>query len=77
MSENKETNLLLEAEGIVCSGCATDMENVMRDMDGLLAVAVSYANGTIAVTYDPDEVSEAEILATVDRFGIKARIVPG
>jgi copper chaperone CopZ len=54
-----------------------DMENAMRDMDGLLEVAVSYANGTIAITYDPDEVSEAEILATVIRFGIKARVVSG
>lgn len=53
-----------------------DMEKVMRDeMDGLLDVAVSYAKGSIAVTYNPEELTEADILATVQRFGIKTRVI--
>ena len=66
--------ILLAAEGIVCSGCAEDMENVMRDMDGILDVAVSYAKGTIAITFDPEEIAEADILATMKRFGLNVRI---
>ena len=73
--QNNGKKILLEAEGIVCSGCAMDMEKVMQDMDGVLEVAVSYAKGTIAITYDPDEITETEILAAVKRFGLKVRIV--
>lgn len=71
--EKPAAKIFLEAEGIVCSGCAEDMERVMCDMEGIFKVAVSYAKGTIAVTYDPDEIDEAEILAVVKRFGLKVK----
>lgn len=73
--QNDVKKIFLAAEGIVCSGCAEDMEKVMQGMDGILDVAVSYAKGTIAITFEPAEITESEILATVKRFGLKVRTV--
>ena len=75
MVEQNVKKISLAAEGIICSGCAMDMEKVMRDMDGLLDVSVSYSKGSIAVTYDPAELTEEDIIATVKRFGLKTRII--
>ena len=32
-------------EGIVCTGCAMDMENIMLDMDGVEEASVSFSDG--------------------------------
>jgi P-type Cu+ transporter len=70
----REERLTLEVEGIVCSGCAMDMETVLRDTDGILDVEVSYAAGTVVVDYDPDEISRESVLAKVRGFNVKTRI---
>lgn len=71
----KEARLTLEVEGIVCTGCSTDMETVLRDTDGVLDVTVSYADGTVVIIYDPAEINQEALLARVDGFGMKTRIV--
>lgn len=57
--------------GITCSGCAMDMETVLMDKDGILAVAASYAAGTLTVEYDPAQIDEGEVLRLVDALGLK------
>ena len=69
----QKTQLILQVDGIVCTGCAMDMETVLRDTDGILEVTVSYADGTVAIVYDPTEIDQETIIAKVNGFGMKTR----
>lgn len=70
----QEARLDLQVEGIVCTGCAVDMETVLGDTDGILEVSVSYADGTVAVVYDPDEIAPETIIAKINGFGMKTQL---
>ncbi len=70
----QEARLKLQVEGIVCTGCAADMETVLGDVDGIFEVAVSYADGTVAVVYDPEEIDQETIIAKINGFGMKTRL---
>ena len=43
-------------EGIVCTGCAMDMENIMLEMDGVEEATVNFKDGIFSITYDPGEI---------------------
>lgn len=59
----------MQVEGITCSGCALDTENILLDTDGVLEAGVNFAAGTLAITYDPDEISEKAVIARVRKLG--------
>jgi copper chaperone CopZ len=65
----KSAHLTLQVEGIMCSGCALDTESILLDTDGILEASVNFADGTLAVTYDPAEISEKNIMARVRKLG--------
>jgi len=71
----QKARISMQVEGIVCTGCATDMETVLAATDGILDVQVSYADGTVIIDYAPDEINQETLLAKVNGFGMKARIV--
>ncbi len=65
----------LQVEGIVCTGCAEDMEIVLKDMDGIDDVSVDYSSGIITIEYDPDEVGDNELYIKVQKFGFKTTVL--
>ena len=69
--EEKNAHLNLQVEGIMCSGCALDTENILLDTDGILEASVNFADGTLAVTYNPEETSEEHIITRVKKLGFK------
>ncbi|MBU0728850.1 MAG: heavy-metal-associated domain-containing protein [Proteobacteria bacterium] len=73
MEDSKTLRLLVE--GIVCTGCAQDMETVLKDTEGILDVSVDYAEGTITMEYEPDEISEKELFIKVRKFGFNTKII--
>ena len=62
-------------EGIVCTGCAMDMENIMLDMDGVEEASVNFAVGIFSITYNPDEVGVNTIITKVKNLGFKTKIL--
>jgi len=64
-------------EGIVCTGCAMDMENIMLDMDGVEDASVNFKDGVFSITYDPGEVEAEDIIKKVKKLGFKTKILPG
>ena len=60
-----------QAEGLVCTGCVEDMQNILRDLDGIESAQVKFADGTIVIRYDPEEIDEAEIYEKVSSLGFK------
>jgi copper chaperone CopZ len=70
----KAKELRLKAEGIICSGCAEDMENILRGKKGVLDASVNYSDGTIHIRYDPDLLDEKRIFLAVRKLGFKTRV---
>jgi len=75
--ENNRKKIKFQLEGITCTGCAEDMENILRDKDGVLNASVNYAEGTVHIEYEPGVTGEKELFAAVSKLGFKTKIIPG
>jgi copper chaperone CopZ len=59
-------------EGMHCSNCAMNIEGIEDDLPGVRQVCASYQKGQMVVEFDESRVSEAQILAAVERRGYQA-----
>jgi copper chaperone CopZ len=73
--EDNIQEIVFLVEGIVCTGCAMDMENIMLDMDGVEEASVNFADGVFSITYNPDEVEVDTIIKKVKNLGFKTKIL--
>ena len=64
-------------EGIVCTGCAMDMENILLDMDGVEDASVNFSDGVFSITYNPAEIEVEAIKKKVKNLGFKTKILTG
>ncbi len=76
MAADSEKTIRLLVEGIVCTGCAMDMETVMNDMEGVLETSVNYQEGVITVVFDPEEIDESTVISKVVSFKFKTTLLP-
>ena len=67
--------MILQADGITCSGCACDMENILREKEGVIEASVNYAKEIISVRYDPLLLDRKAVFSAVRGLGYKVRIV--
>lgn len=65
----------LQAEDIICAGCAEDLGNILRDKDGILDAYVNYADAIITIRYDDKLIKREQILLTVKKLGFKSKII--
>jgi len=65
----------LQAEDIVCSGCAEDMERLLGEEEGIVDAAVDYSKGTVHVTYDESLIDGKRVFERVRRLGFPVKIV--
>jgi Cu2+-exporting ATPase len=61
--------------GITCTGCATDIETVLRNTDGVVKASVNYSIGEVAVEYDPDEINERQVVCVLKKLGLRVQSV--
>jgi Cu+-exporting ATPase len=69
--ETEMKRLSIKVDGITCSGCAVDVESVLKNADGVSDAEASYAAGTVSVDYHPDEINEKQVLDLVKKLGLK------
>jgi copper chaperone CopZ len=74
MAENIQ-EIIFEVEGIICTGCAMDMETVMLNIDGIEEASVNYADGTFTIQYDADEIDVRNVFEKVKKLGFKTKIL--
>ena len=67
--------MVLQAEGITCSGCADDMEAILRQREGVKEASVYFATGIIRVKYDPLLMDRKAMFSAVRGLGYKVRIL--
>ena len=73
--EKKHIEIKFLIEGITCTGCAMDMENIMLDIDGVEEASVNYAEGVFIIQYNPLEIEEKSIVKKVKTLGFKAKLL--
>jgi copper chaperone CopZ len=61
--------------GITCTGCATDIETVLRNIDGVVTATVDYSIGEIAVEYDPCEINEQQLTYVLEKLALRVYVV--
>ena len=59
-------------EGMHCSNCAMNIEGIEDDLPGIKQVSASYQKGRMVVEFDEAKVSEAQILAAMEKRGYQA-----
>ncbi|MBV0923190.1 heavy metal translocating P-type ATPase [Halomicroarcula limicola] len=64
-----ERTVRLELTGMSCANCSATIEEAVGELDGVESVDANYATDEGSVTYDPDSVSLAEVVAAVEDAG--------
>jgi len=59
-------------EGMHCPNCAMNVESIEDDLPGIKQVSASYQKGQMVVEFDEAKVSEAQILAALEKRGYHA-----
>lgn len=72
MSDNGKF-LRFKADDITCAGCAEDMENILREKEGILDAKVDYSTGIIDVHYDPSKIEGKKVFMEVNKLGFKVK----
>ncbi|MBN8945092.1 MAG: heavy-metal-associated domain-containing protein [Rhizobiales bacterium] len=62
----------IPVEGMSCVACAAAVKRAIRAIDGVAAVEVMLARGSVRVTYMPGRVLPDRIAAAIDALGYKA-----
>ena len=66
--------LNFKREGMTCVVCSASAEKALRSLPSAEGVAVNFASGKAAVTYDETIISESDIAVAVSKAGYKAVI---
>jgi len=74
MEENIK-ELFFKAEDITCSSCATDMENILQETEGIINAAVDFVEETVLVRYNPQKLGRKEVFFAVRKLGYKIKII--
>jgi Cu+-exporting ATPase len=73
--EKNLKEMRLKADGIVCTGCAEDMENILLDKDGIVEASVSFIDDYIHVKYDADIIDRKNVFIAVRKLGFPVTII--
>jgi len=73
--EKKLIEIKFLIEGITCTGCAMDMENILLGLNGVEEASLNYADGEFTIQYDPGEIEVKSIIKKVKNLGFKTQIL--
>ena len=63
---------MFRVEGMHCSNCPMEVEAIEDDLPGIKQVSASYQKGQMVVEFDEARVSDAQIIAAVEKRGYQA-----
>jgi copper chaperone CopZ len=73
-------NVIFNVHGMHCDGCAQIIQNLLERREGVQTCAVSFADGTARVLFDPVRDDESQIQAAIEQAGYQvepSRNAPG
>ncbi|ABK53424.1 heavy metal translocating P-type ATPase [Acidothermus cellulolyticus 11B] len=72
-TESEYADIELAISGMTCASCAARIEKKLNRLDGVRA-SVNFATEKAQVTFDPARVTPADLVATVEAAGYRARL---
>ena len=61
----------LNIQGMTCDGCASHIEQALKQEEGVMEVSASYEKGKAIVKYDPTKIDVEKLSKAVDETGYK------
>lgn len=60
--------------GMDCAACSISIDGDLEDHEGIASAATSYAKAQTEVEFDPEKVTESEILKIIKKAGYTAKV---
>lgn len=64
----------LKITGMTCAGCANNIHNALSAKKGIIENEVKYPGDVATIKYDPEKITEKEIIAAIEKAGYKAEV---
>ena len=64
--------IILNIEGMHCGACATGIQMLVSQMEGVKSIFVDYEGKKGEVEFDPAKVTKEKIVASIAELGYKA-----
>lgn len=65
----------LKITGLTCAGCASQVNKALTKQAGILENKVEYPGDVATIKYDAAKISEAQIIAAIEKIGYKAQVL--
>lgn len=59
----------LKVEGMHCDGCASNVQSLLERQNGIRKAATFFQNKEVRVLYDPQALTEDQLVSIVERAG--------
>ena len=69
--EKPAQKLVLNIQGMTCSGCEAHVEHAAKEVDGIQKAKASYAEGKAEIEFDPAQTTPEKIIEAVKTTGYK------
>lgn len=66
----------VKVTGMTCAGCASGLHKVLSKQTGILENEVQYPGDVAVIKYDAAKISQAQILAVIEKAGYKGQVLP-
>lgn len=70
------TTQRFQVKGMHCVGCAMTIDGALEDLAGVKSATTHYAKQVVEVEYDQEKISEAQIVAAVEKAGYRVAPSP-
>ncbi|MDR1114506.1 MAG: heavy metal translocating P-type ATPase, partial [Candidatus Margulisbacteria bacterium] len=68
--------IILNIGGMSCAGCARAIETTVAKLDGVQSAAVNLTTEKAAITYEPQQITQARIQAAIEKLGYQVLARP-
>lgn len=75
--EQKLVSKVLHIDGMTCTSCEMRIENVLKKLEGIEDVKVSYSDSSVRVTYDVIALGLDKIMESIEKLHYKVESVDG
>lgn len=75
VTKGEPKTVTLKVTGMTCGSCANHIHSALSKKDGILEDEVKYPGDVAIVKYDPDKITEKEIIETIITTGYKAELM--
>ncbi|KIY62940.1 copper-translocating P-t [Cylindrobasidium torrendii FP15055 ss-10] len=74
IAPSREDTVVLRIYGMTCSSCTSTVETNLRDVPGILSVAVSLATNTATIRFDRTYIGPREMVDRIEEMGFDAML---